>query len=50
MRQGSNVWIGLIWLKIGTVTGLYEHGNVLSGSIEGSTEFAQLSNYLCSQE
>jgi hypothetical protein len=27
-------WIGLIWLRIGTVEGSYEHGNEPLGSIE----------------
>jgi hypothetical protein len=28
-------WTGFIWLWIGPVTGFYEHGNELSGSVEG---------------
>jgi hypothetical protein len=28
------VWIGLIWLRIGTSGGLFEHGNEPSDSIK----------------
>jgi hypothetical protein len=34
LREDGMVWIGLIWLKIGTSGGSCEHGNEPSGSIK----------------
>jgi hypothetical protein len=33
-REDGMVWIGLIWLRIGTSGGLLEHGKEHSGSIK----------------
>jgi hypothetical protein len=35
------VWIGFIWLKIGTSGESSEHGNEPSGSIKGGGEFLE---------
>jgi hypothetical protein len=39
------VWIGFIWLRIGTVDGSYKLGNGPSGSITGAEFLDQLSDY-----
>jgi hypothetical protein len=35
MEIGLEVWIGFIWLKIGTSGGFCGHGNEPSGSLKG---------------
>jgi hypothetical protein len=44
-KKGGRVWIGFMWLKIGTDGGSCEHGNKPSGSIKGGEFFEQLSAY-----
>jgi hypothetical protein len=39
------VWIGLIWLRIKTVEGSWEHGNESSGSIQCWKVIEQLHNW-----
>lgn len=47
LKSSWKVWIGLIWLNIGTDDGPYEHGNKTLGSVEDRNfleEFVVLSD------
>jgi hypothetical protein len=44
-KQDGVVWIGFIWLKIGTSGGVCEHGNELSGSINSWKFLRKLSDW-----
>jgi hypothetical protein len=43
-KQAGKVWIGFIWLRIGTNGGCCENGNEPSGSIKGGEFLDYLSD------